>query len=134
MLAKKKCCTQTNSKNSTTTKNTQRRRKMYWCHYPQSPRDSVSPVCEIFLSYYPFNFLHRNLFFSIVGASSWVSPAGYFLTVGASGFSRPLFCDGRSYQVSPVITFVTVRAVGPGCVSPAEPVLGGLDRTEHKPG
>ena len=75
-----------------------------------------------------------RLVFSIVGASSWVSSAKYFVTVGPSGFSRPLFCDGRSYQVSPEITFVTVRAVGPGCVSPAEPVLGGLDRTEHKPG
>ena len=74
-----------------------------------------------------------NLFFSIVGASSWVSPAEYFVTVGPTGFSRPLFSDGRSYQDSPLITFVTVGAVGPVCVSPAEPVFGGLDRTEHKP-
>ena len=49
------------------------------------------------------------------------------------GFSRRIFSAGRSYRVCPGETLVTGGAIGPGSVNPAEPVLGGLDRTEHKP-
>ena len=45
-----------------------------------------------------------------------------------------MFSAGRSYQVCPGETSVTGGAIGPGSVNPAEPVLGGLDQTEHKPG
>ena len=41
--------------------------------------------------------------------------------------------DSRDFPVSPGGTFETVGAIGPDSVSPAEPVLGGLDRTESKP-
>ena len=49
------------------------------------------------------------------------------------GSSRRIFSAGRSYRVCPGETLVTGGAIGPGSVNPAEPVLGGLDRTEHKP-
>ena len=43
-----------------------------------------------------------------------------------------MFSAGRSYQVCPGETLVTGGANGPGSVNPADPVLGGLDRTENK--
>ena len=50
------------------------------------------------------------------------------------GFSRRIFSAGARYQVGPGETLVTGGAIGTGSVNPAEPVLGGLDRTEYKPG